>query len=59
MICNILAAEYYPRSARASATLIINRIIDGHRTKVIGFNVKNKAEARSLAKSYRAQPWNF
>jgi len=59
MIGNILAAEYYPRTARVSATLIINRIIDGHRTKVIGFNVKNKAEARGLAKSYRAQPWNF
>ena len=59
MICNVLAAEYYPRTARASATLIINRIIDGHRTKVIGFNVKNKAEARSLAKAYRAEPWNF
>lgn len=59
MICNVLAAEYYPRSARASATLIINRIIDGRRTKVIGFNVKNKAEARSIATSYKARPWNF
>lgn len=59
MICNVLAAEYYPRTARASATLIINRIIDGHRTKVIGFNVANKREARQLATSYGAKPWNF
>lgn len=59
MICNVLAAEYYPRTARGSATVILNRIIDGRRTKVIGFNVKNKAEARSIAASYGAKPWNF
>lgn len=59
MICNVLAAEYTPRSARGSATLTINRIVDGHRSKVIGFNVSSKREARALAKSYKATPWNF
>lgn len=59
MRCNVLAAEYYPRSRRGSATLVLNRIIDGHRTKVIGFNVANKREARELAQRYRAEPWNF
>jgi hypothetical protein len=59
MICNVLAADFYPRTARGSATLVLNRIIDGRRTKVIGFNVTGKREARQIAKSYGAQPWNF
>ncbi len=59
MICNVLAADYYPRTARGSATVVFNRIIDGHRTKVIGFNVASKREARMLAKQYGATPWNF
>tara|TARA_R110000868_G_scaffold19939_4_gene85019 strand:- start:739 stop:918 length:180 start_codon:yes stop_codon:yes gene_type:complete len=59
MICNVLAAEFYPRTARGSATVVLNRIIDGHRSKVIGFNVASKREARQLAKQYGATPWNF
>jgi len=59
MICNTLAAEYYSGSKTYSATLILNRIIDGHRTKVLGFNVAGKREARQLAKHYGATPWNF
>lgn len=59
MICNVLAAEYTNGGRNAPATLILNRIIDGHRTKVIGFNVSGKREARQLAKQYGATPWNF
>lgn len=59
MICNILAAEYTNRTSVRSATVRLNRIIDGHRTPVIGFNVANKREARQIAKQYGATPWNF
>lgn len=59
MICNVLAAEFTKGSATRSPTLDINRIIDGRRTNVITFRVKTKREARELAKSYGAQPWNF
>ena len=59
MIGNVLAAEFYPRSRTRSAVLELNRIIDGHRTHVIGFRVTSKREARELAKRYNAQPWNF
>lgn len=54
-----LAAEYTQGSRRSSATLVLNRIIDGYRTRLIGFNVANKREARQLAKQYGATPWNF
>lgn len=59
MICNILAAEYTTGTNRYPPTLYINRIIDGRRSNVIAFNVKNKREARELAKRYGAKPWNF
>lgn len=59
MLCSTLAAEYYPRTKRGPATLVLNRIVGGHRTKVIGFNVASKREARELAQRYRAEPWNF
>lgn len=59
MICNVLAAEYTSRRRTAPATLVLNRIIDGRRTKLVGFNVASKREARKLAKQYGATPWNF
>lgn len=59
MICNVLAADYYPRSSREPATVVLNRIIDGHRTRVMGFRVQNKREAREIAARYNATPWNF
>lgn len=59
MRCNILAAEYTVKGRNSPATVVLNRIIDGHRTKVIGFNVANKREARQIAKQYGATPWNF
>ena len=55
----ILAAEYTTGTNRYPPTLYINRIISGHRSNVIAFNVKNKREARELAKRYGATPWNF
>lgn len=59
MICNVLAANFYPRTSRGPAVLVLDRIIDGHRTKVLGFNVSGKREARELAKRYNAIIWNF
>lgn len=59
MRCNILAAEYTNGGKTRPATLRLNRIIDGHRTPVIGFNVTGKREARQIAKQYGATPWNF
>ena len=59
MHCNILAAEFTVAGRNSPATVVLNRIIDGHRTKVIGFNVTGKREARQIAKRYAAQPWNF
>ena len=56
---SILAAEYTVKGRGQSATLTLNRIIGGHRTRVFGFNVANKREARELAKRYKAVPWNF
>ena len=55
----ILAAEYTTRGRGLPATLYINRIIDGRRSNVIAFNVSGKREARQLAKTYNATPWNF
>lgn len=56
---SILAAEYTVKGRGQPATLTLNRIIGGHRTKVFGFNVANKREARELAHRYGATPWNF
>ena len=51
-----LAAEY---TQGKQPTLCLNYIFDGRRTKVIAFNVSGKREARVLAKTYNATPWNF
>jgi hypothetical protein len=59
MHCNVLAAEYTNGSKTRSPTLNLNRIIDGRRSPVIGFNVANRREARQIAKQYGATPWNF
>jgi len=56
---SVLAAEYTNGSKTRSPTLEINRIANGLRTPVIGFNVAGRREARQLAKQYNAQPWNF
>ena len=59
MICNVLAAEFTNGSKTRSATLNINRIVDGRRSPVIGFNVSSRREARQIAKQYGAVLWNF
>ena len=55
----MLAADFYPKVAGYPATVEINSIIAGRRTKVIGFQVKTKREARHIAAAYGAKPWNF
>jgi hypothetical protein len=55
----ILAAEFTSRGRNVPATLCLNRIVDGRRSKIIAFNVSGKREARQLAKQYGATPWNF
>ena len=55
----ILAAEFTSRGRGLPATLDINRIIDGRRSRVISFSVGGKREARKLAERYGAKPWNF
>ena len=59
MRCNVLAAEYTNGSWTRSPTLNLNRIVDGRRSPVIGFNVANRREARQIAKQYGTTPWNF
>lgn len=55
----MLVAEYTRGGSVHPATVDLNRIICGHRTNVISFNVSSKREARELAKRYGAKPWNF
>jgi hypothetical protein len=55
----ILAAEFTSRGRNVPATVYLTRIVGGHRTHLIGFNVSGKREARQLAKQYGAKPWNF
>ncbi len=55
----MLAAEYTSGSKTRSATLDLNKIVDGRRTNFASFTVANKREARSLAAQYAATPWNF
>jgi hypothetical protein len=55
----ILAAEYTRGGRGRPAALTLNRIVDGRRNRVMGFNVANQREARQLAKQYAAKPWNF
>ena len=59
MRCNVLAAEFTKGGASRPSTLDLNRIVDGHRTRIVSFNVANRREARQIAKQYGATPWNF
>lgn len=58
MIGMFTTAEFY-RKADRSAVVDINRVVDGHRSRIITFAVKTKKEARELAKRYGAVCWNF
>lgn len=55
----MLAAEFTKGGPGRPSTLDINQIIAGRRTRFITFNVTGKREARQLAKTYAATPWNF
>jgi len=55
----MLVAEFTKGGARSPSILDLNTIIGGHRTRVVSFRVKTKREARALAKTYSATPWNF
>lgn len=52
-------ADYYPKSGKRAGVVDINRVVDGHRSRIISFAVETKKEARELAKRYGATPWNF
>ena len=55
----MLVADYYPKTRLRPAATVIYKIVDGHRTDFITFNVANKAEGRAVAATYGAKPWNF
>jgi hypothetical protein len=55
----VLAAEYTVGSATRSATLTITRIANGRREQIACHDVEGKREARQLANSLAARPWNF
>ncbi len=57
----ILAAEFTNGSKTRSAKLTITQIDPalGKRTFVAAYPVKNKRDARKLATSCSATPWNF
>lgn len=55
----MLVADYYPKTRLRPATTVIYRLVEGRRVDFITFNVTNKAEGRTVARSYGAKPWNF
>lgn len=55
----MFAAEFTKGGFGHPATLDINTISGGHRTRVIAFSVTGKREAREIAKRYGAKCWNF
>lgn len=60
MIGIFTTANFYPRvRGKREGVLDIDRVVDGHRSRIISFAVATKKEARELAKRYGAEPWNF
>jgi hypothetical protein len=55
----ILAAEFYPKTARRGATLAINTITNGVRALIFEYQVADKREARKIAAARNATCWNF
>lgn len=55
----VIAADYYRGGKRRGNVLDIVRIEDGRRFPVSSHPVAGKAEARKLALSLGATPWNF
>lgn len=52
-------AEYREGGAGRSPTVSLVNVVSGHRTKVMGFNVRSKKEARTISQAYGAKPSNF
>jgi len=53
-------ADFYPHTrGQRAGKLDINRVVDGHRSRIISFAVATKKEARELAARYGAVCWNF
>jgi hypothetical protein len=53
-------ADFYPKQrGKRAGTLDINRVVDGHRSRIISFAVETKKQARELAARYGARPRNF
>jgi hypothetical protein len=55
----MIAAEYTNGTARIAPMLWITKIENGRREYVNGYPVNGKREARKLAQTLNAQPWNF
>lgn len=52
-------ADFYPRTKARPAQLDVHLIVDGRRTKTRVFDVRDKRDARDLAKGLGATPNNF
>ena len=55
----MLAAEFTKGGSGRASILDLNYIVQGRRSNFISFRVSSKREARVLAKTYGAVPWNF
>lgn len=55
----VLAAEYCVAGRGRPAKLTINRIAAGRRSFISSHEVSGKREARAVAKTLGATPWNF
>lgn len=56
---DVIAAEFTNGGARRLATLDITRIRDGRRERIATYEVSGKREARAVAATLNAKPWNF
>lgn len=55
----MIAAYYYPRSKRRPAIVKICQIVDGRSSELHYAVVDGAREARKVAASFNAKPWNF
>jgi hypothetical protein len=55
----MLIAEFYRGSKSQPSVLQLNDITEGRRTQLHTLPCADKREARKLAASHGAEPWNF
>lgn len=55
----ILAASYYPRTAKVPALVVLEVIVDGRRQVLAEKEVRGRAEARRIAEQFGFDPHNF